>query len=196
MASNIQRGNTPRPGEKITSQSFGALANATTASKTVIGTTQAGVFTAGGVVFFPVPNSPRPTILRNLFVYDASSGSTPKIGVTPGAYNSIIPTLSGTAISPINPPPAPTLTVGGTDTLIWAEITYNSSNIATSVLFNSGTTLPTATIVPGTAGVDYYSVSTIVVTTGANASVQCLNDFISGNQGYAQCGTTSNCWLK
>jgi hypothetical protein len=130
---------------------------------------------------------------RNLYVYDASTGSTPKISITPGAYNSIIPTLGGTPISP--PTPAPTLTVSGSDTLIWAEITYNSSNVATSVLFNHGTTLPTSTIVPGTGGTDYKSVSTIVVTTGTNASVTCYNDFISGNQGYAQCGSSSNTWL-
>lgn len=124
--------------------------------------------------------------LRNLYVFNASAGSTPKIQITPGAYNSLTPTNA--IASP--------LTVSGSDTLIWAEITYNSSNIATSVLFNHGTTLPTPSITPGTAGTDYYSVSTIVVTTGANASVQCLNDFISGNQGYAQCATSSQCWLK
>jgi hypothetical protein len=35
----------------------------------------------------------------------------------------------------------------------------------------------------------------VAVTTGSSASVKALNDYVSGNQGYVQCGTSSNCWL-
>lgn len=131
-------------------------------------------------------------------VYDASSGSTPKISVQSGSHNgSIIPTLGGT---PINTIPAPTLTLSGTDAIVWFEISYNSSNVVTSISINHGTLATFAaffpvTIAQGTAGTDYYGLSSVVVTTGASASVQCLNDFVSGPQFYSQCGTASQSLL-
>jgi len=130
---------------------------------------------------------------RNLFVVNASTGSTPGVTVTPGSIGGIVPTINGTAINASTPP---VLQLNSGDTLLWFELSYNSSNVLTSVLINHGTTMPTPNIVPGTAGTDYYPLSTVTVTTGVHASVQALNDYISGNQGYAQCGTGSNCWLK
>ena len=158
---------------------------------------------AGGSTFRPIfpgglaglVSNPNP---RNLFVYDASTGGTPQISVTPGTVGGGVPTLNSNPINAqIGSPLAwPTLTLSSGDTLLWFELAYNSSNALTSVLINHGTTMPTPNIVLGTAGTDYYGLSSLYITTpGGRASVKAFNDFVSGNQGYAQCVTGSNCWL-
>lgn len=128
------------------------------------------------------------------WVADATAGGgTPKISVTPGTHNaSIVPTISGTPISPT----MPLLSVGVSDTVVYFSISYNSSNIATAIAILSGTSLPTATIIPGTPGTDYKLLSTIAVTVvGSTYTVNCLNDAVSGPQQYLQCGTTSTSTL-
>jgi hypothetical protein len=181
--------------EHLNQQQTGQAAGGTTATGSPSGdnVVQGPGDTSGGGVTMP-PGGSSSSSPRNLFVSNASTGSTPGITVTPGAYNgSIIPTINGT---PINAATAPVLQLNSSDTVLWLEISYNSSNQATSVLINHGTTIPTPTIVQGTAGTDYYGLSTVTVTvTAGKASVTALNDYLSGNQGYAQCGNASNSWL-
>jgi hypothetical protein len=140
------------------------------------------------------PLAIQPATQGALWVYDASSGATPRISVTPGAFNgTIIPTLGGNAINvQIGSPLAwPTLEVGTGTTYCWFEVTYSSSNVPTTVLINTGGSIPASvngSVVTGTGGTDYVGLSTLVATvTGGKASVQCLNDFISGNLWYSQC---------
>ena len=161
-------------------------------------------FSGGGVrvsylgdqvfVEFPTQKFPNPQ-LHAYWVADATAGGgSPKITVTPGTHNaSITPTISGTALTVI---PPPTLTLGTSDTLVYFQIDYNSSNIATTIEIKSGTSLPTATIVVGTAGSDYKLLSTIAITAvGSTYTVNCFNDAVSGPQQYLQCGTTSTSTL-
>ena len=140
---------------------------------------------------------------RNLFVYDASTGSTPRIGVTPGTIQGITPTIDG---NPINvktgaPLAYPLLTCSPGDQMICFQLDYDDTNTLVTVEILS-CTLATfegyksgVAIVPGTAGTDYYGLSTINALAGPPASTSPLNDYVSGNQGYAQCGNASNCWL-
>jgi len=198
----------PKPGEPIRARTITAILKylrQITPRSSGTCNVQTG---AGGSTFRPIfpgrlARLLSPEYLPNLFVYDASSGSTPQISVTPGTFTqggggSVVPTINSNPINQqIGSPLAwPILVLNSGDTLLWFELSYDAENVLTSVLINHGTTMPTPNIVPGTAGTDYYGLSTVTVTTGAHASVQALNDYVSGNQGYAQCGQSSNCWLK
>lgn len=161
----------------------------------------------GNQVFVEVPKTPSPVILHALWVYEASTGSTPQVGVTPGGFNgSIVPTING---NPINvqigmPLAYPVLTCTPGDQVAYFEIDYNSSNVLTAVKILSGTFAAFAalqgavSIVQGTAGMDYYQLSTITAVAGPPASISPLNDFVSGPQNYTQCLATgtSSCSLK
>jgi hypothetical protein len=189
----------PKPGQPIQARDIEAILRylrsitprSSAACDVVIG--------SGGATFKPrFPTGPagllsNPAPTWPFKVYDASTGSTPQISVVPGAINSLTPTLGGNPINlQIGSPPAwPTLEVGTGTTYCWFEVTYSSSNVATSVLINTGGSIPASangSIVASTGGTDYYGLSTLIATvTGGKASVQCLNDFVSGNLYYSQC---------
>jgi len=136
--------------------------------------------------------------LHAYYVLDASTGSTPAVSVTPGTHNGVVPTVSGNPINvKIGSPPAyPTLTVGGSDTLLYFQIDYGIYGNITSIEIMSGSTMPSPSITPNVAGSDYKLLSNISVSIVAGvASVTPYNDGVSGPQGYAQCGYSSNSWL-
>jgi len=133
-------------------------------------------------------------------VSDASTATTPAVTVSPGTHNGVTPTIYGTPINTkIGSPPAyPVLTLGGSDTVVYFQIDYNSSGQIIDVSISSGTSVPTATIVFGSSGSDYKFLSSVEIAYASGtgkASVLCNNDGVSGPQGYAQCGGSSSSWL-
>lgn len=132
------------------------------------------------------------SILHDLSIIDASSGSSPGIQVTPGMLGGIIPTIGGNPINvKIGTPLAyPVLTVGSSDTVAWLHSTINTSDGSISstspaIPVQSGTTVPTNT------ATDFYlaiSTFTVVFDVSGNASVISADDNLSGSQAYQFCG--------
>lgn len=99
--------------------------------------------------------------LHNYSVVNASSASSPEIIVTPGNHadsgsgNTIVPTISGTAI---NTSPPPVLTVGSSDTVIYFHGTA-SGGATSAIEILSGTSVPTST------ATDWYQVVAFITVT-------------------------------
>lgn len=138
------------------------------------------------------------------FVYNASTGSTPRVLIKPGTHGGLTPTIDG---NPMNveigsPAALPLLTLGTTDAVIYIQLDYSSANNLTGCSIHSATAAAWASllagvhVVPGTAGSDYRLISTVTVTVVDEiAKVQPWNDGVSGPQGYRQCGNSSDTWL-
>jgi hypothetical protein len=138
------------------------------------------------------------TNLHAFTVLDNSTGNTPRVSILPGTFGGIVPTINGTPMNQkIGTPPAfPILTVGMSDTTLYFAISYSIYGAVNSVSIQKGSSMPSATIVPGLAGTDYKILSTFSIkTTGSLVTVLPNNDGVSGPQAYSQCGNYSNAWL-
>jgi hypothetical protein len=120
-----------------------------------------------------------------LQIFDASDGSTPKIRVTDGQIYSGASWTPYLAGDPISTDPAPTLTVSGTDVVIYAKLILDSATgiptAAADVLILAGASIPTNDSTHA-----YIKLADIVVTTGAAASVA-REPAVSGSLTHQRC---------
>jgi hypothetical protein len=113
---------------------------------------------------------------------DASASGTAKVTVTFGQYNSVTPTIGGTALDAATPPQL-TVTVSG---VIYAEITMTDSTTPSSistVTIQNAASLPSATDTLG-----YQTIATVTILGGA---VTALNNALAGSQSLLKCGDTT-----
>lgn len=98
---NFLRGNTPRPGQPITTKSFGDLSAASTAARQVPQPNVSSVFTAGGIVVFPPPNraasTPAPIVYTPFQIFAVKHlvagtwDGTYDVTLYPGTVNQLLP---------------------------------------------------------------------------------------------------------
>jgi TctA family transporter len=130
-----------------------------------------------------------PGFSSDLQVYDVSSGSTPQVSISPGNYRDstggqvLLPTVGGGAV--ITTLPAPILTLGTDDTVIYAILNKNTTTGAlTSVDIEPGTSVPTDTM-----NISYQLITNVIVSvTDGLASVANLGGGVRGSQNYFYCG--------
>lgn len=142
------------------------------------------------------PKAIRSAARTPLQVYNSSAGSTPRISVEPGTFGENAaetggdgtPTIGGTSIYAN---PAPTLTVGATDVLIYLHVSVNAEGQITGV-----TVEKTSGSIPTSDESDLYvTLAGITVTTGALASVTVSAPNLTGSQAYELCGGTQHLYL-
>lgn len=147
----------------------------------------AGLHSAGGFngQALSVPRRPaRTQVSRQLQTYDASTGSTPKVGVTSGQIysgGSWTPKISGTLLSAATPP---TLAVSGGDTVVYIQLDLNSDGVVDDA--NSVSVASAATMPDNDEFTAYVKLADIEVTAGATASVRCV-PVVSGSLSHKRC---------
>lgn len=102
---------------------------------------------------------------RQLQIFDASEGATPKIGVTVGQFGGVVPKIGATFIDDATPPK---LTVGAADTQVYIKGTAGSTGSVTLAEVLAGDVVP-----DNDEDFVYELIGTIVVTEDDPASVAC-----------------------
>lgn len=133
MASNFLRGNTPVPGQPITSKSFGNISEAATAARNAPRTDVFGIQAAGGFIAFPGANraSPSPAVGSYPWrLYNTTTGSTGQVQVNGG--DGQVAQLNGTVceIGFDGGPPSDTLLPGPPPAYPQLAVTGNGFIIA------------------------------------------------------------------
>lgn len=198
IGSIFLRGRTPHRGEPITADMLARLADSNTAGRARFGPSCTGVQSSGGSVITPFSVQTQTGIgmKHNYTVYNASSGATPMISVTPGNHidgtgsSTYIPTLGGTAISPL---PAPTLVVSASATMAYFKATTNPQDGTGALPAGAFTALEidadTGSGLPPNDNTHIYQICAMITVTisGGIAKVVSNEGGVAGSQVYQYC---------
>jgi hypothetical protein len=137
------------------------------------------------------PSSRSSTVLKLTLKKGTASD---KFQVIPGTVNSVMPTLSGTALDNATPPE---ITVSA-DTWVWLKCvgTFGSPDTYDLTVETSATyATPAGTDITTTGFVSFFYIGKVDYTAGSPAAYAITNDYTGGNLGIESFGNV-NLWWK